>query len=152
MHELAVSSRGRAYCPYSKFAVGCCILGANGKFYTGCNVEKAVCSLCAEQTAIAKMVEDGCRQIKEVYVVTELSGDQLAAPCGYCRQYIKEFSHNDVSLFISELTQNPFGKHHQRIRSHIHLRLHLPYVLRASKFGLPLALIAINLIMNTLYI
>ena len=45
------------------------------------------------------MVEDGCRQIKEVYVVTELSGDQLAAPCGYCRQYIKEFSHDDVSRY-----------------------------------------------------
>jgi cytidine deaminase len=89
LHQLALESRARAYCPYSNFAVGSCILGANGKFYTGCNIEKAVCSLCAEQTAIAKMVEDGCRQIKEVYVVTELSGEQLAAPCGYCRQYIK---------------------------------------------------------------
>lgn len=97
MHELAMQSRARAYCPYSKFAVGSVILGSNGKYYTGCNVEKAVCSLCAERTAIAKMVEDGCRQILEVYVVTELSGDQLAAPCGYCRQYIKEFSHDDVS-------------------------------------------------------
>jgi cytidine deaminase len=44
------------------------------------------------------MVEDGCRQILEVYVVTELTGEQLAAPCGYCRQYIKEFSHDDVSI------------------------------------------------------
>ena len=93
---MAMESRSKAYCPYSNFAVGTCIVGANGKFYTGCNVEKAVCSLCAEQTAIAKMVEDGCRQIKEVYVVTELTGEQLAAPCGYCRQYIKEFSHDDV--------------------------------------------------------
>lgn len=89
MHEIAMSSRSRAYCPYSKFAVGVCVLAANGKYYGGCNVEKAVCSLCAEQTAIAKMVEDGCRQILEVYVVTELTGDKLAAPCGYCRQYIK---------------------------------------------------------------
>ena len=98
MHRLASESRGRAYCPYSKFAVGSVILGGNGKYYTGCNVEKAVNSLCAERTAIAKMVEDGCRHIKEVYVVTELEGDQLAAPCGYCRQYIKEFSRNDVRL------------------------------------------------------
>lgn len=44
------------------------------------------------------MVEDGCRQILEVYVVTELTGEQLAAPCGYCRQYIKEFSHDDVNI------------------------------------------------------
>lgn len=89
MHELAYQSMKRAYCPYSNFAVGSCVLGANGKYYTGCNVEKAVNSLCAEGTAIVKMVEDGCRQLKEVYVVTELTGDQLAAPCGFCRQYIK---------------------------------------------------------------
>lgn len=56
-------------------------------------------SVCAEQTAIVKMVEDGCRQIKEVYVVTELTEDMLAAPCGYCRQFIREFSHDDVSIY-----------------------------------------------------
>ena len=74
MHELASESRAKAYCPYSGFAVGCCLLAANGKYYTGCNVEKAVNSLCAEGTAIVKMVEDGCRELKEVYVVTELTG------------------------------------------------------------------------------
>lgn len=89
MHELACDSRSRAYCPYSKFAVGACVLAANGKYYQGCNVEKAVNSLCAEGTAIVKMVEDGCREIKEIYVVTELSGNMIAAPCGICRQYIK---------------------------------------------------------------
>lgn len=97
MHELAFDSRSRAYCPYSGFAVGVCLLGGTGKYYTGCNVEKSVCSTCAEQTAIVKMVEDGCREILEVYVVTELSGDLLAAPCGYCRQFIKEFSTDDVN-------------------------------------------------------
>jgi cytidine deaminase len=38
MHKLASESRDRAYCPYSKFAVGACVLGGNGKYYTGCNV------------------------------------------------------------------------------------------------------------------
>lgn len=38
MHELAMQSRAKAYCPYSKFAVGVCVLGGNGKYYTGCNV------------------------------------------------------------------------------------------------------------------
>lgn len=46
------------------------------------------------------MVESGCRQIKEVYVITELTGELIAAPCGFCRQFIKEFSKNDVTLFI----------------------------------------------------
>ena len=43
------------------------------------------------------MVEDGCRELKEVYVVTELTGERIAAPCGICRQYIKEFSRDDVN-------------------------------------------------------
>ena len=98
MHQLASKSRDKAYCPYSKFAVGCCLLAANGKYYTGCNVEKAVNSLCAQGTAIVKMVEDGCRELKEVYVGTSLTGDNLAAPCGICRQYIKQFSPDDVNI------------------------------------------------------
>lgn len=56
MHELATEARAKAYCPYSKFQVGSCVLGANGNYYTGCNVEKAVDTLCAECTAIVKMV------------------------------------------------------------------------------------------------
>jgi cytidine deaminase len=57
MHELAVEARNKAYCPYSGFAVGACILGSNGKYYVGCNVEEVIkCSICAEGTAIVKMV------------------------------------------------------------------------------------------------
>ena len=74
MFEMAVNARKRAHCPYSGFAVGACLLAANGKFYTGCNVENCVngMSLCAEGTAIVKMVEDGCKQISEIVVVTGL--------------------------------------------------------------------------------
>lgn len=89
MHDLARESQCKAYCPYSGFPVGSAILGGNGKYYTGCNVENAVGTFCAERTAIVKMVEDGCREILEVYVLTNLSGESLAAPCGFCRQYIK---------------------------------------------------------------
>ena len=98
MFQLAVESRKRAHCPYSNFAVGACLLASNGKLYTGCNVENAVngMSLCAEGTAIVKMVEDGCKQIVELVVVTGLEGHRPAAPCGLCRQHIKEFSEDDV--------------------------------------------------------
>ena len=70
MHKLAmkagsiyVIAADQSYSPYSKFAVGSVIIGSNGKFYTGCNVENSVngMSLCAEGTSIVKMVEDGCR-------------------------------------------------------------------------------------------
>ena len=99
MYHLAVEARKRAHCPYSKFAVGACLLAANGKLYTGCNVENSVngMSLCAEGTAIVKMVEDGCKEIKELFVVTGLENEAPGAPCGLCRQHIKEFSHDDVT-------------------------------------------------------
>ena len=46
-------------------------------------------SLCAEGTAIVKMVESGCQIIREVYVVTKLTGNEVVGPCGLCRQHIK---------------------------------------------------------------
>ena len=84
--SLAVSSKSKAYCPYSHFQVGAALLGADGEFYTGivfpsspsffhrghhtekkntgtgCNVENASFGLCicAERTAIVKAVSCGC--------------------------------------------------------------------------------------------
>jgi len=42
MHQLSFEVRARAYCPNSKFAVGSCILRADGNYYTGCNVQNVV--------------------------------------------------------------------------------------------------------------
>ena len=61
MHELALNVRSKAYCPYSKFAVGSCILGSDGQYYTGCNVENVVDDVCAERGAIMQMFANGCR-------------------------------------------------------------------------------------------
>ena len=49
-----------AYCPYSKFQVGACILYESGKKYEGCNVENASygLSLCAERNAMSSAVDN----------------------------------------------------------------------------------------------
>lgn len=53
---MALKSRQNAYCPYSDFPVGSCALGVDGKFYSGCNIENAIDTVCAERLSILKMV------------------------------------------------------------------------------------------------
>lgn len=61
---MALKSRQNAYCPYSDFPVGSCALGVDGKFYSGCNIENSIDTVCAERLSILQMVENGCREIK----------------------------------------------------------------------------------------
>jgi len=88
---LAWEAREKAYCPYSQFMVGAAVLGADGKVYTGCNIENASygMTVCAERTAIFKMVSEGCRKFAALAVVG--GGDGDSAPCLACRQVMTEF-------------------------------------------------------------
>lgn len=93
MHELArhaLEARKRAYAPYSGYAVGACVLGGNGKLYTGCNIENVSygVTLCAERVALGQMVSDGCRELLEIAVATADGG----TPCGMCLQMMAEFA------------------------------------------------------------
>lgn len=90
----------RAYAPYSKYQVGAAILAANGKIYSGCNVENAAFpnGNCAETGAIAAMVLDGAQQIREIVVIGR--GDLLCTPCGGCRQRIREFAGPETKIHV----------------------------------------------------
>ena len=92
MLAAARAAMARAYAPYSKFAVGAALLGANGRIYAGCNVENAAYpqGCCAETSAISAMIADGERQIRAALVVGQ--GAELIAPCGGCRQRLNEFA------------------------------------------------------------
>jgi len=95
MNELfkqAKAAAKSAYAPYSNFRVGAALLGANGKVYTGCNVENRSFGLtiCAERTAVTKAVSEGCRSFKALAVSTPDS-DIPVGPCGACRQVLSEF-------------------------------------------------------------
>ncbi len=98
----AVEARQKAYCPYSKFMVGAAVLGEDGRIYTGCNIENASygMTVCAERTAIFKMVSEGCRKFTAMAVAGSMKKD--SAPCLACRQVMTEFCADlDVPVYVA---------------------------------------------------
>ena len=77
--EEAFAARKMAYTPYSHFQVGAALLTEKGGIYRGCNIENAAYTPtnCAEASEF-----DWC------------------APCGVCRQVMKEFCHEDAFQII----------------------------------------------------
>lgn len=89
---LARRARENAYAPYSGFAVGAALLGADGRVYTGCNVENAAygATICAERTAMVKAVSEGHRDFDTIVIAGK--SEDYCVPCGTCRQVMMEFA------------------------------------------------------------
>ena len=100
--EAARTARQNAHAPYSKFLVGAAIECADGRVFTGCNIENATYGLtvCAERVAIWKAISEGERSFTRVAVCTDT--EQLTPPCGACRQILWEFC-GDVEIVLSNL-------------------------------------------------
>lgn len=101
--EKAALAREKAYAPYSKFKVGAAVLGEDGNIYTGCNIENVSYGLtvCAERTAIFKMVSEGCTKFKALAVYAG-EKPQDSVPCGACRQVMCEFCEDfEVPVILS---------------------------------------------------
>jgi cytidine deaminase len=121
LKKAALQASKNAYCPYSRFPVGAAILNEAGKIASGCNVENASYGLtiCAERNAIFQSIASyGQHHIKAVVVYTPRA--KPSAPCGACRQVIKEFGPNAevysycdgkevLRMEISELLPNSFN-------------------------------------------
>lgn len=107
---LAQSARERAYCPYSRFAVGAALECADGTVYTGCNVENAAypVGLCAERAAAAAAVGGGHRDFVRIAVAG--SGDAFCMPCGMCRQFLSEFAPELEVLCVNRRGEARKGK------------------------------------------
>jgi cytidine deaminase len=84
----------RAYAPYSDYRVGAVVRARDGRVFAGVNVENAAYPLgvCAERTAIARAVADGCGpgELAEIAI--------SASPCGGCRQWLYEFRFERVTF------------------------------------------------------
>ena len=101
---MAVEAMGHAYVPYSGFKVGAALLCADGSVYCGCNIENAAYtpSNCAERTAFFKAVYDGHRDFTAIAVCGGKNGvlRGIAAPCGVCRQVMREFCNDDFLIYL----------------------------------------------------
>lgn len=102
----ALMARERAYVPYSSWAVGAALLGADGVVYTGCNIENAAYgpSNCAERTAVFKAVSEGCLEFEAIAVVGGKKGEAPSSycyPCGVCRQVLSEFTDADFPVVVA---------------------------------------------------
>ena len=94
--QAALNAQKNSYAPYSKFNVGAAVLCDSGKIYTGTNVENASypAGLCAERTAIFHAIAEGEKQICAIAIVGGLNftANDYCAPCGMCRQVMREFA------------------------------------------------------------
>ena len=108
--QFAEEARKFSYCPYSHFAVGAALLTTGGKVYTGCNVENAgyTATNCAERTAVFKAISEGERDFAAIAVIGAPEGEagKFCAPCGICRQVLREFCEPETFRVLLGTTES----------------------------------------------
>ncbi|KAB8079650.1 cytidine deaminase-like protein [Aspergillus leporis] len=102
----AIAAKAMAYCPYSKFRVGACVLTQSGEYIVGANVENAAYPVgtCAERVAFGTAVVAGHHDFKAVAVATD--SKPPASPCGMCRQFINEFTTPSFPVYMYDSEGN----------------------------------------------
>lgn len=104
--QKAIDMRSECYAPYSDFLVGSAVLLSDGTVYTGCNIENSAFgpSICAERTAIFKAVSEGHRDFAAIAIAGgKRDGElQYCAPCGVCRQVMREFCGASFKIFLAK--------------------------------------------------
>jgi cytidine deaminase len=101
--EAARAVRLNAHATFSQFKVGAALEAADGRIFTGCNVENATYGLtvCAERVAVWKAISEGYRRFVRVAVVADT--EEPTPPCGACRQILWEFG-GDLEVILANLT------------------------------------------------
>lgn len=103
----ALAAREKAYAPYSNFLVGAALLAADGRVFTGCNIENAAFSptCCAERTALFKAVSEGATRFTDIAIVGARRGEVntlVTSPCGVCRQALYEFGGDELNMIMAK--------------------------------------------------
>ena len=102
--KMAMDNQKNSYAPYSHYNVSAAALMGSGKIYLGVNVENASypAGICAERNAIFHAVQEGERQLLAIAIVggPNYSIKDYCAPCGVCRQVMREFCNPKEMLVI----------------------------------------------------
>ena len=97
LYQHAIHAMQYSYSPYSKYKVGAALLTTRGNIYQGCNIENVgfSASVCAERTAVFKAISSGEKEFVAIAIATVNGG----APCGICRQVLREFAPDITIIF-----------------------------------------------------
>ena len=97
----AFQARENSYSPYSHFKVGVALLTKSGKVFLGTNVENCGYSPsnCAERSAFFSAISNGEKEFEKIAIVG--GRDNIAYPCGICRQVMCEFS-KDMQVIVAK--------------------------------------------------
>ena len=108
LSELALTVRPNAYSPYSGYKVGAALEDEQGRVWTGVNVENVSfgATVCAERSAVARMVLEGGKLIRRIAVATRDGG----TPCGICLQTLLEFTDSTDSLIVEVVSESGHTK------------------------------------------
>lgn len=106
LFDAAVKTAEKSYSKYSGFRVGAALLTADGRVFTGCNIENASYSMtvCAERTAVFKAVSEGITKFSAIAVAGSSTDDfsKPCVPCGACLQVLSEFCGKDFPIILSD--------------------------------------------------
>ena len=102
----AMAAREFSYAPFSHFHVGAALLAADGRIFTGCNIENSAYSptLCAERCAVAKAISEGARTFTAIAVAGPC--ESHTTPCGVCRQVLYEFCDESLPVLCAGTEDN----------------------------------------------
>lgn len=98
----ARGARKHALARVSGFSVGAAVRSADGRIFTGCNVENSTLGLtvCAERVALWKALSEGARSFTAIAVVARPA--RPTPPCGACRQVLWEYC-GDIPVVMANL-------------------------------------------------
>ncbi len=93
--QAAIKVLPKSYVPYSHFHVAAALLCKDGTIYTGINIENAAYTptVCAERSAFFRAINEEKREFEAIAVCGGKDGivTDYCAPCGVCRQVMREF-------------------------------------------------------------